>query len=385
MNPQLQLKEFLHEFDDKEISQAYLNLYDDQQDFQRVLAWMHECYNNAFDFMNYKAPHGSGGHFNADDSRQLIETNERLTDLQRLTAKSGKVLHIDADYQRVIDSSIEWLMPSYGSEIPKDITPIRIEKYDSIFNVEDTSINIGSTKNAKLHLIGSGSYATVHKFTDPEYGITFARKKLKKTADEKEKQRFRREYSLMKQFDYPYVLKVYAIDESNNSYIMEYCEHTLKDFIAHNNAKLRFEWRCKLAMQFLYAMKFLHSNGIMHRDLSYKNVLVHTYKSGGAFAVKVSDFGLAKTENSELTSTGSVMKGSIKDPALGSFREFRAINDIYAIGFILNYIFTGRENLPEDDSPVSKVVQKCSDSHPSRRYQNVSEIIAAVKKLPNQS
>lgn len=44
----------------------------------------------------------------------------------------------------------------------------------------------------------------------------------------------------MKQFDYPYILKVYGINESDNSYIMEYCEHTLKDFISHNNkASLR--------------------------------------------------------------------------------------------------------------------------------------------------
>ena len=385
MNPQLQLGEFLHEFDDEEVSQAYLNLYGDQQDFQRVFAWLHERYNNAFDFMNYKAPHGSKGHFNAEDSRRMMETNERLTDLQRLTDKSGKALHIDADYQRVIDSSREWLFPSYGSEIPKGLTPIRIEKYDSVFNIEDTSISIGSAKHAELHLIGAGSYATVHKFTDPEYGITFARKKLKKTVEEKERQRFRQEYSLMKQFDYPYILKVYGINESDNSYIMEYCEHTLKDFISHNNAKLRFEWRRKLAVQFLYAMNFLHNNGVMHRDLSYKNVLVHTYKNGGAFVIKVSDFGLAKTEYSELTSTGSAMKGSIKDPALSSFKDFRAVNDIYAIGFILNYIFTGRENLPEDDSPVSRVVQKCSASNPpplSERERNHCRGQATAKSIP---
>lgn len=68
--------------------------------------------------------------------------------------------------------------------------------------------------------------------------------------------------------------------------------------------------RRKMAMQFLYAMNFLHKRGVCHRDLSYRNVLIHTYDDG-AFTVKVSDFGLAKERGSDLTSTGSSMKGSM--------------------------------------------------------------------------
>lgn len=78
-------------------------------------------------------------------------------------------------------------------------------------------------------------------------------------------------------------------------------------------------------------------------------MLIHTYDDG-AFAVKVSDFGLAKERGSDLTSTGSSMKGSIIDPALKSFRDFKPVNDIYSIGFILNYILTGKENLVADES-----------------------------------
>lgn len=384
MNPRLAMERFLNEFNDKEINQEYLSLYDDQQGFQRVFAWLHERYNKAFVFMNYKAPHGSGGHFNAADSRELIEANSKLVELQRLSNKSGKTLYVDDRYQRIIDNSSQWLQPTNGSPIPSGLTPIDIEKYDSIFNIEGTSIIIGRTKNAKLRFIGEGSYATVHKFVDTDYGITFARKKLKKTSDEKEKRRFHQEYKLMKQFDYPYILKVYEYDELDNSYIMEYCEYTLKDYIARNNTELSFEWRRRIALQFLYAINLLHKNNVMHRDLSYKNILIHTYKDCDAFVVKVSDFGLAKTENSDLTSTGSVMKGSIVDPSLSSFKEFSPVNDIYSIGFILNYIFTGKENLHIDNSFVSAIVQKCSDNDPSHRYQNVSEIISAVKKIQNQ-
>ena len=130
----------------------------------------------------------------------------------------------------------------------------------------------------------------------------------------------------------------------------------------------------------LHAMNFLHRRGVCHRDLSYRNVLVHTYRGSDAFMVKVSDFGLAKEKTSDLTSTGSSMKGSIIDPALKSFRDFKPVNDIYSIGFILNYILTGKENLVTDGSRLDSIIQKCSAANPADRYRTVKGIIEDMRK-----
>lgn len=93
--------------------------------------------------------------------------------------------------------------------------------------------------------------------------------------------------------------------------------------VSRNNQKLTYWDRHKMAMQFLYAMNFLHNHKVCHRDLSYKNVLIHAYRDGGVFSVKVSDFGLAKEANSDLTSTGSAMKGSLNGPRAGFVQGFR--------------------------------------------------------------
>ncbi len=96
--------------------------------------------------------------------------------------------------------------------------------------------------------------------------------------------------------------------------------------------------------------------------------------------VEVADFGLAKERGSDLTSTGSSMKGTIRDPALGSFRDFKPVNDIYSIGFILNYILTGKENLVTDGSRLGSIIQKCSATNPADRYQTVKGIIEDMRK-----
>ena len=75
------------------------------------------------------------------------------------------------------------------------------------------------------------------------------------------------------------------------------------------------------------------------------------------------------------------MKGSIRDPFLESFGDFKPVNDIFAIGFILNYIFTGKENLVTDGSRPSSIIQKCSAEKPSGRYQTVEDIIEDMKRL----
>ena len=74
------------------------------------------------------------------------------------------------------------------------------------------------------------------------------------------------------------------------------------------------------------------------------------------------------------------MKGSIIDPALGSFRDFKPVNDIYSIGFILNYILTGNENLVTDGSRLGSIIQKCSATNSADRYQTVRGIIEDIKK-----
>lgn len=64
-----------------------------------------------------------------------------------------------------------------------------------------------------------------------------------------------------------------------------------------------------------------------------------------------------------------------------SFQDFTAVNDIYAIGFILSYIFTGRKGLFIDKSKLSSIIQKCSLNNPKDRFQNVNDIIREMKGM----
>jgi hypothetical protein len=101
----------------------------------------------------------------------------------------------------------------------------------------------------------------------------------------------------------------------------------------------------------------------------------------GAVTVKLSDFGLHKSPESEFTKIDSSMKGTVLDPTLERFADFKPTNDIYAVGHVLSYIFTGRSGLDAALGAVRQVVHKCTDNEVSNRYPTVADVIAAVDAL----
>jgi len=220
---------------------------------------------------------------------------------------------------------------------------------------------------------------------DPNYDITFARKKLKRNADDRDVQRFRREYETMKGLDFPYILKVYRYNDAENSYTMEFCESTLEEYVKRRNNQPQFDFsvRRRIALQFLYGLNYLHLKQICHRDLSLKNILLRVF-SDGAVTIKLSDFGLAKPQGSDLTKTESEIRGTIVDPALDRFKDFEPVNDIYVVGFVLSYIFKGVSHLLPEFTPLGEIIHKCSNSDPTRRYQTVLQIIEAVENLETE-
>lgn len=376
------LDRMLARYDNQIVDDTYIDLYDDVPRFARGFASLHSRLDSEFDFMNFKARNGASGHFNADNSRELLGVIDSFDELRLAMLKASIELNVESEYERVIEGARSWLVASGGSPIPEGFTPVQIEKYAPVFWCGSARTRAKTLETLRLTPVGEGAYANVFKFEDSNYDLVFGLKKLKRRSSAREVERFRREFELMKRFRHPYILDVYKLDEIGLSYTMEFCESTLMDYVRrrNNQPSFAFGFRKRIALQFLYGLNFLHRNGIYHRDLSSRNILLRVY-SDAAVTVKLSDFGLAKEEISSLTMSDSVMKGTIRDPALDRFADYGAINDIYAAGFILSYIFDGVERLVGPTSPAAGIVHRCSNSDPALRYQSVRELIRDVERL----
>lgn len=371
---------------DFKAKQQYIDIYSDYDNkIKPYFIYFHQELDELLRYMNDRV---SNGHYNANESRELICIIEQINELQSILKNTNYSFYLDEDYKKCIDYCYTFLSTSGGSEIPKEYKKIILKRYEPIFKINESLIinKQKSLEKVKLKLKGNGAYANVYTFEEPLTNKKFAMKKLKKDIEEKELQRFKLEFEKMNSISNPYILKAYTFNEEENSYIMEYCDYTLRDYILSNNNKnfMDFQYRKNIALQFLKGLKYLHSKGMYHRDISFNNILIKEFDDNFVI-IKISDFGLLKDLNLELTRTDSEIRGTIIDDTLTSFKDYDIKNEIYAIGVVLWFIFTGRTNLKLDDSKVAKIVNKCITRELDRRYNNVDEIIQEIRLISDNN
>lgn len=233
-----------------------------------------------------------------------------------------------------------------------------------------------------LKPIGEGSYAQVFKYKDSFYDTFFVVKRAKKALTEKELSRFKREYEQMKMLNSPYIVEVYSYNDTSNEYVMEYMDCTLDKYISENNGKLTFSQRKGIVSQMLRAFKYIHSKDLLHRDICPKNVLLRLYDD--VRVVKISDFGLVKLPNTDLTSINTEYKGYFNDPELRleGFNTYCIIHETYAITRLVYYVMTGRTNTEKiQNISLKEFVNRGLSTDKKKRFQDIDELISAFNLI----
>lgn len=367
--------------------ERYKGLYKDYEEkISLFFGYFHFKLNSLFEFWNTKFRSDIGGHFNAVQSRELIFFIDSFKQIFNDLKNSADEITVSKTYQELMDKIYPLLCNVGGSPIPVEFGKIEIVKHEPIFTLTKSVTGlISNNKSYKLTFVGEGSYAIVKKYFNQDYNRWFAIKQAKNSLSEKELIRFKHEYEILSGIKFPYILDVFSYDLNKNAYTMEYCDFSLLDYITINNQKLNLETRKKIALQFLYGVNYLHKKGYLHRDLSWNNVLIKKYDFDIVY-VKISDFGLVKDEHSEITDSDSSGKGSTfhKDPLRETFKDIKIENEVYSVGCVLNFIFTGRQNLTRSSKleEVCKIVDKCTDNRSlNNRYHNILDIISDVEKI----
>ena len=255
-----------------------------------------------------------------------------------------------------------------------------------------------------ISLVGSGGMADVYKAMDTRLGRQVAIKVLKEeySSDKNFVSKFRAEAQAAAVLSHPNIVNVYDVgeDEGLHYIVMELVEGiTLKKFI-ERKGKLELKEAVGIAIQIAQGMEAAHANHIIHRDIKPQNIIIS--KEG---KVKVTDFGIAKAATSNTIAAGQAV-GSVHyispEQARGGYSDEKS--DIYSLGVTLYEMISGkmpfaadntvsvallhineeavplRELDPEVPVSIEKIVQKCMQKKPERRYLTATELIADLKK-----
>lgn len=355
------------------------------QKLQEIFATIHHLCVENYKLMNRRLPTEEyASHFWAIPSRKLIFAIDTALGMQRKLKNSEYAFEIVDYYKEVFKKSGEFLSSRGGSQIPPNMEKIEIYyKIPILLPANTIKIKSGhSEKNIELKLIGEGSYAQVFSFFDDYYNRKFVLKRAKKDLDEKEVNRFKQEFEQMNSLSSPYIVEVYRYKNDTNEYIMEFMDCTLDKYIEKNNSKLTQNDRKLIANQILRAFRYIHSKGLLHRDISPKNILLKKYDD--VIIIKVSDFGLVKVPDSNLTTINTEFKGYFNDTRLltEGFCNYGILHETFAITRLIYFVISGKTRIDNiKDVKLSSFVNKGLSTNLSERFQSVDEMIIAVKEL----
>lgn len=367
----------------------YIDLYKtfESKKMQEILATVHFLFTSNYKRMNERLPTKDyGAHFWAEESRNLLLAINTIRGMQRTLKNTAFAFELDSYYEQIVTLSEQFLSASGGSEIPPHTEKVQLYYTMPIF-INKNSIELGNDENqchnfADLKLIGEGSYAKVFSFFDDYYNRKYVLKRAKEDLNKKEIERFKQEFEQMARLSSPYIVEVYRYDDKKNEYIMEYMDISLDKFIEKNNSSLSKEDRKGIAFQILKAFKYIHSKGLLHRDISPKNILIKMYED--VKVIKISDFGLVKVPESNLTSVNTEFKGYFNDPGLitEGFYKYDLLHETYALTRLMCFVMTGKTNVSNiKDEKLRAFVNKGLSANQAERYQCVDEIIKAIKGL----
>ncbi|EGK8097172.1 protein kinase family protein [Campylobacter lari] len=346
----------------------------DNEKLQLIFSTLHEKIMSCFQKMNRRLPSTEkGNYYWASESGTLKHSIELALELQKKLKNSSLSFEIDEYYADVFTECIKFLKNSGGSIIPIGMEKIEIYKTISIFKKSDFIKNSKTNIEYQLKNIGCGSYAKVFKYYDEFYQCDFALKRLNENANTKEIERFLKEFETMKNINNPYILKVYSLNKDKNEYIMEYADFTLEKYINQNNSKLLIDEKISLGCQIIKGIEILWDKKILHRDISFKNILLKIYDDIYP-VVKISDFGLIKEIDSQLTSENTEVKGSLNEISRlqkKGFKNYDTSDEIYALSRVLYFVATGKTNM---EKAKCNFLQKATDENIENRYKNLNDL-----------
>src|SRR5258708_1121748 len=208
--------------------------------------------------------------------------------------------------------------------------------------------------------IGYGAMGAVYKAFDPLMKRTLAIKTSRLDIPRESPQykwfieRFYHEARISGTLSHPNIVTLFDIGEEGGvPYLaMEFVEGQTLASLIEKGVRFKPEKVIGLASQIASAVDYAHSKGVIHRDIKPSNVILFDEDR-----VKVTDFGIAKLVDAEMTQSGTLLgTPSYMSPEQAMGDKLDGRSDIFSLGVCCFEMLSGEQPFPGNN--VTSILYK---------------------------
>jgi serine/threonine-protein kinase len=208
--------------------------------------------------------------------------------------------------------------------------------------------------------IGYGAMGAVYKAFDPLIKRTLAIKTIRLDIPRQSPQyksfieRFYHEARISGTLSHPNIVTLFDIGEEGGlPYLaMEYVEGETISSILERGLRFKPEKVIGLVSQVASAIDYAHTKGVIHRDIKPSNLILYDTDR-----VKVTDFGIAKLVDAEMTQSGTLLgTPSYMSPEQAMGDKLDGRSDIFSLGVCAFEMLCGEQPFPGNN--VTSILYK---------------------------
>jgi serine/threonine protein kinase len=285
-------------------------------------------------------------------------------------------------------------------ELSDFLTEIVARRFDSKRPVADRTIS----KYIASDIVGRGAFSIVYKGLHADLNMPVAIKMMKHdmAMNSEFLSHFRAEAKFLAKFNHENIVQVFDIEDRYRTLfiIMEYLTGNTLRSILRSKGRLSEERVVNFIIQICRGLQIAHQHGIVHQDIKPGNIFILPNDK-----IKILDFGLACPKGTENFLTGTPFYMS---PEQVKCLPVDQRSDIYSLGLVVYRMLTGRKPFDGDDHwrvmemrtqreiadpaalvpdinvSLRELILKACARDPDKRYQDVSEILGAIRSLASE-